>query len=163
MSAQVKARPLVVLSAVTSISILAATEENSGTPELGGIKRRTMAETLMVRPYGVASSSHGASRLFLRRAQPPKSFVSTVLLNRSMHAGCSKLHAPRDCIREGYAHGRSSGFRFVPVDGRRFSTRATHVNDDGSIDSALRQSMEKKVRNISTVFLFIFFLKILLL
>ncbi|XP_018842727.1 protein BOLA4, chloroplastic/mitochondrial-like [Juglans regia] len=105
-----------------------------------------MAKTLMVRPYVVTSSSRGASRLFLRQAQPPKSFVSTVLLNRSIHAGCTKLHAPRNCIGEGYAHGRSSGFRFVPVDSRRFSTRATHVNDVGSIDSPLRQSMEKKIK-----------------
>ncbi|KAL1329896.1 hypothetical protein HN51_047079 [Arachis hypogaea] len=30
---------------------------------------------------------------------------------------------------------------------RRFSTRATHVNDPGSIDSPLMQSMEKKIKD----------------
>lgn len=146
-----KSKPalLVVLSA--SVRISAAAEESSVAPKLVGIKNRTMARILMVCPNVNVASSRGASRLFLRQAHPPKSFVSAVLLNISTTTGCTELHAHRNCTGEVYAHGRSSGFGFVPVYGRRFSTRATDVNDAGSIDSPLRESMEKKVHNISTV------------
>jgi|UniRef100_A0A2N9G2T4 hypothetical protein len=110
-----------------------------------------MAKTLMVRPYVFAASSRAASSLFLRRAQPTRLFVSAVLFNRT-RATCTKLQAHNDgnnCIGEAYGYGSSLGFGFGfgPVSGRRFSTRATNVNDAGSIDSPLMHSMEKKVSN----------------
>ena len=110
-----------------------------------------MAKTLMVRPYVFAASSRAASSLFLRRAQPTRLFVSAVLFNRT-RATCAKLQAHNygnNCIGEAYGYGRSLGFGFGfgPVSGRRFSTRATNVNDAGFIDSPLMHSMEKKVSN----------------
>jgi|UniRef100_A0A2N9G327 hypothetical protein len=108
-----------------------------------------MAKTLMVRPYVFAASSRAASRLLLRRAQLTRLFVSAVLFNRT-RATCTKLQAHNDgnnCIGEAYGYGSSLGFGFGPVSGRRFSTRATNVNDAGSIDSPLMHSMEKKVSN----------------
>ena len=113
--------------------------------------RRTMAtKTLMVRPYVFAASTRAASSLFLCQAQQTKPFVSAVQLGSRTRASCTELRVHNDSenisIGEGYGYGRSSGLGFGPVGGRRFSTRATHVNDAGSIDSPLMQSMENKVR-----------------
>ncbi|GMY07712.1 protein BOLA4, chloroplastic/mitochondrial-like isoform X2 [Fagus crenata] len=107
-----------------------------------------MAKTLMVRPYVFAASSRAVSSLFLRRAQPTRLFVSAVLFNKT-RATCTKLQAHNDgnnCIGEAYGSSLGFGFGFGPVSGRRFSTRATNVNDAGSIDSPLMHSMEKKIK-----------------
>nr|XP_023927247.1 protein BOLA4, chloroplastic/mitochondrial-like isoform X2 [Quercus suber] len=107
-----------------------------------------MAKTLMVRPYVFAASSRAARNLFLRQAQPTRPFVSAVLFNRA-RTSCTKLQAhsnSKNSVGEEYSCGNSLGFWFVPVSGRRFSTRATNVNDAGSIDSPLMHSMEKKIK-----------------
>ncbi|KAE8077565.1 hypothetical protein FH972_016120 [Carpinus fangiana] len=108
-------------------------------------------KTLMVRPYVFAASSRAASSLFLRQAQQTKPFVSAVQLGSRTRASCTKLRVRNDgseniSIGEGYGYVRSSGLGFGPVSGGRFSTRATHVNDAGSIDSPLMQSMEIKIK-----------------
>ncbi|XP_030932938.1 protein BOLA4, chloroplastic/mitochondrial [Quercus lobata] len=107
-----------------------------------------MAKTLMVRPYVFAASSRAARNLFLRQAQPTRPFVSAVLFNRA-RTSCTKLQShsnSKNSVGEEYSCGNSLGFWFVPVSGRRFSTRATNVNDAGSIDSPLMHSMEKKIK-----------------
>ncbi|XP_062152001.1 protein BOLA4, chloroplastic/mitochondrial [Alnus glutinosa] len=108
-------------------------------------------KTLMVRPYVFAASSRAASNIFLRQPQPTKPFVSAVRLGSRTRATCTKLRIRNDgennSIGEGYGYGRPSGFGFGPVNGRRCSTRATHVNDAGSIDSPLMQSMEDKIKD----------------
>ncbi|KAG7980564.1 hypothetical protein I3843_05G188500 [Carya illinoinensis] len=102
-----------------------------------------MAQTLIVRPYVFAASSRAARSLFLRQAQPTKPFVSAVLFTRAR----TKLRShSKDGIREAYGNGRSSGFGFPPVGGRCFSSPAAHVNDAGSVESPLMQSMEKKIK-----------------
>lgn len=104
-----------------------------------------MAQTLIVRPYVFAASSRAARSLFLRQAQPTKPFVSAVLFTRAR----TKLRShSKDGIGEAYGNGRSSGFGFPPVGGRCFSSPAAHVNDAGSVESPLMQSMEKKVSNV---------------
>ena len=103
----------------------------------------------MVRPYVFAASSRAARNLFLLQAQPTRPFVSAVLFNRA-RTSCTKLQAhsnSKNSVGEEYSCGNSLGFWFVPVSGRRFSARATNVNDAGSIDSPLMHSMEKKVCN----------------
>ncbi|KAG2708759.1 hypothetical protein I3760_05G207900 [Carya illinoinensis] len=102
-----------------------------------------MAQTLIVRPYVFAASSRAARSLFLRQAQPTKPFVSAVLFTRAR----TKLRShSKDGIGEAYGNGRSSGFGFPPVGGRCFSSPAAHVNDAGSVESPLMQSMEKKIK-----------------
>ncbi|KAG6655353.1 protein BOLA4, chloroplastic/mitochondrial-like [Carya illinoinensis] len=102
-----------------------------------------MAQTLIVRPYVFAASSRAARSLFLRQAQPTKPFVSAVLFTRAH----TKLRShSKDGIGEAYGNGRSSGFGFPPVGGRCFSSPAAHVNDAGSVESPLMQSMEKKIK-----------------
>ena len=116
---------------------------------MGTQNHHTMAKTLMVRPYVFAASSRAARNLFLRQAQPTRPFVSAVLFNRE-RTSCTKLQAhsnSKNSVGEEYSCGNSLGFWFVPVSGRRFSARATNVNDAGSIDSPLMHSMEKKVCN----------------
>ncbi|KAK7839804.1 hypothetical protein CFP56_017502 [Quercus suber] len=80
-------------------------------------------------------------------SSPTRPFVSAVLFNRA-RTSCTKLQAhsnSKNSVGEDYSCGNSLGFWFVPVSGRRFSTRATNVNDAGSIDSPLMHSMEKKL------------------
>ncbi|KAF5450566.1 hypothetical protein F2P56_030901 [Juglans regia] len=102
-----------------------------------------MAQTLIVRPYVFAASSRAARSLFLRQAQPTKPFVSAVLFTRAR----TKLRShSKDGIGEAYCYGRSSGFGFPTVGGRCFSSPAAHVNDAGSVESPLMQSMEKKIK-----------------
>ncbi|XP_041009725.1 protein BOLA4, chloroplastic/mitochondrial-like [Juglans microcarpa x Juglans regia] len=96
-----------------------------------------MAQTLIVRPYVFAASSRAARSLFLRQAQPTKPFVSAVLFTRAR----TKL---RSHSKDGI--GRSFGFGFPPVGGRCFSSPAAHMNDAGSVESPLMQSMEKKIK-----------------
>ncbi|KAJ4720978.1 protein BOLA4, chloroplastic/mitochondrial-like [Melia azedarach] len=99
-----------------------------------------MAKTLMSRPYIFSSSSKTFSCLFL---QPKRPFVSqtTVLLTRSKSRMSSSFKLPIRSDRQ-----LATNSRLGDVVHRRFTTRATHVNDAGSIDSPLMQSMENKIK-----------------
>lgn len=110
-----------------------------------------MAKTLMSRPYIFSSSSKTFSCLFL---QPKRPFVSqtTVLLTRSKSRMSSSFKLPIRSDRQ-----LATNSRLGDVVHRRFTTRATHVNDAGSIDSPLMQSMENKVllfAHFGCIFLF---------
>ncbi|CAK7333789.1 unnamed protein product [Dovyalis caffra] len=101
-----------------------------------------MAKTLMSsRPYSLLRQALPSSLLQL----PKRHFVSpsAVLLNKTetnLLFSCKSTTAANNRTK---LHIVKLGFG--AAGNRRFNTRATHINDAGSIDSPLMQSMEKKV------------------
>ncbi|KAK3198365.1 hypothetical protein Dsin_021780 [Dipteronia sinensis] len=94
-----------------------------------------MAKTLMSRPYILSSSSRTLC-CFIRQPRRPLVSQTSILLSKtktqtSLLFSCNKVSS-------------NSGFGLVGQ--RKRTTRATHVNDAGSIDSPLMQSMEKKIK-----------------
>ncbi|KAK2638516.1 hypothetical protein Ddye_026311 [Dipteronia dyeriana] len=94
-----------------------------------------MAKTLMSRPYIFLSSSRTLC-CFIRQPRRPLVSQTSILLSKtktqtSLLFSCNKVSS-------------DSGFGLVGQ--RKLITRATHVNDAGSIDSPLMQSMEKKIK-----------------
>ncbi|KAJ9185658.1 hypothetical protein P3X46_005260 [Hevea brasiliensis] len=118
-----------------------------------------MAKTLMWRPYLLSSTRpHTHHSLLHRQALPSSSllqpptqlFIShnAIFPNKNeanflfwacTHDRKTKLQVESD----GY---KLSKLGFGLVGNRRFTVRATNVNDAGSIDSPLMQSMEKKIK-----------------
>ncbi|KAL5837163.1 hypothetical protein ACOSQ3_014332 [Xanthoceras sorbifolium] len=98
-----------------------------------------MAKTLMSRPYILSSSSRTLSCFFSQSRRPFVSqtsiFISKTKTQTSLLFSCNST----DPVSS------NSGFGVVCL--RKFTTRATHVNDAGSIDSPLMQSMEKKIKD----------------
>ncbi|KAJ9179811.1 hypothetical protein P3X46_008131 [Hevea brasiliensis] len=119
-----------------------------------------MAKTLMWRPYVLSSTRpHRRHSLLHHQALPsssslpqppkrlffshyailPKKTETNFLFWSCTHDRKTKLQIESD----GYKLSKL-GFGFVG--NRRFTVRATNVNDAGSIDSPLMQSMEKKIK-----------------
>ncbi|XP_031280403.1 protein BOLA4, chloroplastic/mitochondrial [Pistacia vera] len=105
-----------------------------------------MAKTLMSRPYIFSSSSRSFCGYFLSKTR--------ILVNESFLLSCNSSSRNKLQIHGNCAIASNSS-RFGFVGHRRFTTKATHVNDAGSIDSPLMQSMEKKIKeslNAESVF-----------
>ncbi|KAF5735287.1 BolA-like family protein [Tripterygium wilfordii] len=100
-------------------------------------------KTLAMSPYVHRSSR---TRLLLRQALP--SFLRNPttrfdsLSTISISSGNTRSSRAEVPIKTDYVSG--SGFGLVRH--RKFTTGATHVNEAGSIDSLLMQSMEKKIK-----------------
>lgn len=102
-----------------------------------------MAKTLMYHPHILSSTSRSfceyllpSKRLFLCKT---RIYVNESFLLSRRYSSRNKLqiHRNSDIV--------SNSSRFGFAGSRGFTTKATHVNDAGSIDSPLMQSMEKKV------------------
>ncbi|CAH2072510.1 unnamed protein product [Thlaspi arvense] len=115
-----------------------------------------MANTLMAttRPYVLLSSTRASfSLLFQSPKRPFASFLSTLSSSavRSTNSRCvsavlsrGETVAPSSIYSRGVS--RVSGFGVVDIRSRNFSTRSSQVNDAGSIDQTLMQSMEQKIK-----------------
>eukprot|EP00261_Vitis_vinifera_P040445 XP_019081688.1 PREDICTED: uncharacterized protein LOC100251009 isoform X2 [Vitis vinifera] len=90
-----------------------------------------MAKTLAIRPY-----LHSISRVRLFRGPLPIFQSSNLSFLPQHRLGDGFQKRQRLQIRDP---------KFMMVV-QRFTTRATHVNDPGSIDSPLMQSMENKIK-----------------
>ncbi|KAK9271949.1 hypothetical protein L1049_002316 [Liquidambar formosana] len=93
-----------------------------------------MAMTLLMRPYVVAAR-------FFPLFQAAKPFISHSISFCKTPVGGSSYVGTKLQIHEGLSY-----YGYKLGGGRRFTTRATQVNDSGSIDSPLMQSMEKKIK-----------------
>ncbi|XP_065854320.1 protein BOLA4, chloroplastic/mitochondrial [Euphorbia lathyris] len=117
-----------------------------------------MAKSLMWRPILSSARGHHPHRLLHNQAAPSssllqlpqrcflshKSVLSTktqanFLFWSSTHNGTTELPVECGCLKLSKLGFGLAGYR-------RFSVRATNVNDAGSIDSPLMQSMEKKIK-----------------
>ncbi|KAI9186417.1 hypothetical protein LWI28_017044 [Acer negundo] len=100
-----------------------------------------MANTLMSRPYILSSSSRTLC-CFIRQPRRPLVSQTSILLSISKSKSKSKTQTSLlfSCNKV------SSNAGFDLVGQRKLTTRATYVNDAGSIDSPLMQSMEKKIK-----------------
>ncbi|ESQ41750.1 hypothetical protein EUTSA_v10014786mg [Eutrema salsugineum] len=116
-----------------------------------------MANTLMAttRPYVLLSSTRASLHIFLRSPKKPfqSSFLSTLSSSavRSSNLRCisavlsrGETAAPSSIYGNGVS--RVSGFGVVGIRSRNFSTRSSQINDAGSIDQTLMQSMEQKIK-----------------
>lgn len=108
-----------------------------------------MAKTVMASSYLLSGS--GSNSSLFRQAPALAFFYGSSAINKSLkvlsgsRSYISHLHA------ESCGYGRSSPFTLELSSPMRLntSTGATHVNNAGSIDSPLLQSMEKKVPHYS--------------
>ncbi|EEF38385.1 protein BOLA4, chloroplastic/mitochondrial [Ricinus communis] len=103
-----------------------------------------MAKTLIWRPY-IISSTRNFIQTQKRRVVShstifPKKSETNLLLLSCTNNTKTKLQT------ESSGYNKLSKLGYGVVGNRRFSIRATHVNDAGSIDSPLMQSMEKKIK-----------------
>ncbi|KAJ4953121.1 hypothetical protein NE237_029953 [Protea cynaroides] len=95
-----------------------------------------MAKTLL-RPY-VLSTFRGPLLSRSLSCFQVRPFVSSSAF-RCLHSVCgNKLEFRGVSI---------DGNRFQSLKGRNFCTRATQVNESGSVDSSMMQSMEKKIKD----------------
>ncbi|EOA21660.1 hypothetical protein CARUB_v10002079mg [Capsella rubella] len=112
-----------------------------------------MANTLMAttRPYVLLSSTRASLHLLFRSPKRPFTSFSAPLV-RSFNSRClsavlsrGEKTAPSSIY---YINGvsRVSGFGVVGIRSRDFSTRSSQINDAGSIDLTLMQSMELKIK-----------------
>ncbi|CAA7061477.1 unnamed protein product [Microthlaspi erraticum] len=110
-----------------------------------------MAKTLMAttRPYVLLSSTRASLHLLFQSPKRPfASFLSTLSSSavRSSNSRCvsAVLSAPSPIYSKSVS--RAFGFGIVDIRSRKFSTRSSQVNDAGSIDLTLMQSMEQKIK-----------------
>lgn len=119
-----------------------------------------MANTLMAttRPYVLLSSTRASLHLFFQSPKRPfASFLAPLSSSavKNTNSRCLKAvalsrgeTAPSSIYSKGAS--RVSGFGVVDIHSRNFSTRSSQINDAGSIDQTLMQSMEHKVRFFSS-------------
>ncbi|XP_010492714.1 PREDICTED: protein BOLA4, chloroplastic/mitochondrial-like [Camelina sativa] len=117
-----------------------------------------MANTLMAtaRPHVLLSSTRASLRLLFRSPKRPFASFSSPLVVRSFNSRCltavlsrGEKTAPPPPSSSIYINGVSrvsSGFGIVDIRSRDFSTRSSQINDAGSIDLTLMQSMELKIK-----------------
>lgn len=112
-----------------------------------------MAKTLnMSRPYTLLRQALPASSL-LQPSKPNFVSQSAVFSNKAQTSvwwSCTNNNNQSKLQIDSHGY-KLSKFESELVGSRRFTTRATHVNDPGSIDSPLMQSMEEKVQIFKTV------------
>ncbi|XP_068635690.1 protein BOLA4, chloroplastic/mitochondrial-like [Aristolochia californica] len=97
-----------------------------------------MAKTtfLLIRPYVFTSASFiggvfNSSRLFSTSVTSPRIFENI------------SISTSQKLQNHGFLYPAS---KLLGLSGRKFSTRATHLSDSGSIDSPMMQSMEQKIK-----------------
>ncbi|CAN8300327.1 unnamed protein product [Cochlearia groenlandica] len=115
-----------------------------------------MANTLMAttRPYVLLSSTRATLGFLLR--SPKRPFASFSSLRSSSAARSSKISCVAAVASRGelapsssiYSKGVSRVYGFGALDNRSrgFSSRSSQINDAGSIDQTLMQSMELKIK-----------------
>ncbi|KAJ0261106.1 Protein BOLA4 [Hirschfeldia incana] len=113
-----------------------------------------MATTLVAttRPYVLLSSTRASLHLlFQSHKRPFASFLSTLSCATAARSSSSRCLSAVLSRREtssifGKGLSRVSGFGVVDIRSRGFSTGSSQVNDAGSIDQTLMQSMELKIK-----------------
>ncbi|XP_010420484.1 PREDICTED: protein BOLA4, chloroplastic/mitochondrial-like [Camelina sativa] len=108
-----------------------------------------MANTLMAttRPHVLLSSTGASLRLLFQSPKRPFASFSAPLVVRSFNSRCvSAVLPPSSSIYINRVSRVSSGFGVVDIRSRDFSTRSSQINDAGSIDLTLMQSMELKIK-----------------
>ncbi|KAJ0243714.1 Protein BOLA4 [Hirschfeldia incana] len=115
-----------------------------------------MANTLMAttRPLVLLSSTRATLRLLLQSPKRPfSSFLSTLSSpaarsssSRCVSAVLSRGETTTPSSIYGNGGFRASGFGAVDIRSRNLSTRSSQINDAGSIDQTLMQSMEQKIK-----------------
>ncbi|KAL1195480.1 Protein BOLA4, chloroplastic/mitochondrial [Cardamine amara subsp. amara] len=110
-----------------------------------------MAKTLMAttRPYVLLSSTRASLYLLFQSPKRPfASFLAAPSRRTNLRCVSAVLSrgetAPSSIFSKGVS--RVSGFGVVDSRSRNFSTRSSQVNDAGSIDLTLMQSMENKIK-----------------
>ncbi|XP_010453957.1 PREDICTED: protein BOLA4, chloroplastic/mitochondrial [Camelina sativa] len=107
-----------------------------------------MANTLMAttRPHVLLSSTRASLRLLFQSPKRPLASFSAPLVVRSINSRCAVL-PPSSSIYINRVSRVSSGFGLVDIiRSRNFITRSSQINDAGSIDLTLMQSMEQKIK-----------------
>ncbi|KAL0843239.1 hypothetical protein Bca101_016484 [Brassica carinata] len=115
-----------------------------------------MATTLVAttRPYVLLSSTRASLHLLFQSPKGPfAAFLSTLSSAAARGSGSRCLSAvssrgetaPPSSIF-GKRVSRVSGFGVVDIRSRGFTTRSSQINDAGSIDQTLMQSMELKIK-----------------
>jgi len=111
---------------------------------------QAMAQTLMAttRPYVLLSSTRASLyRLFQSSKRPFASFSAPLVRftnSRCVSAVLSRKETAPSSIY-GNRVSRVSGFGALDIRSLNFSTKSSQINDAGSIDQTLMQSMELKV------------------
>ncbi|CAH8381003.1 unnamed protein product [Eruca vesicaria subsp. sativa] len=115
-----------------------------------------MANTLMAttRPLVLLSSTRATFHLLLQSPKRPfSSFLSTLSspVTRSSSSRCvsavlSRGETTTPSLIYGNRVFRVSGFGLVDTHSRDFSAKSSQINDAGSIDQTLMQSMELKIK-----------------
>ena len=118
-------------------------------------QRSAMATTLMAttRPYVLLSSTRASLHLLFQSPKRPfASFLSTLSCAAAARSSSSRclsavLSRGETAAPSSSIFGKGvSGFGVVDIRSRGFSARSSQINDAGSIDQTLMQSMELKVR-----------------
>ncbi|KAJ4882604.1 hypothetical protein Rs2_32697 [Raphanus sativus] len=112
-----------------------------------------MANTLMAttRPLALLSSTRSTLHLLFKSPKRPfSSFLSSPAAGSSSSRRVSAVLSRGETTTPSsiYGHGvfRASGFGVANIRSRDFSTRSSQINDAGSIDQTLMQSMEQKIK-----------------
>ncbi|CAL9230666.1 unnamed protein product [Arabidopsis halleri] len=110
-----------------------------------------MAQTLMAttRPYVLLSSTRASLYLLFQSSKRPFASFSAPLVkitnSRCVSAVLSRKETAPSSIY-GNRVSRVSGFGVLDIRSLNFSTRSSQINDAGSIDQTLMQSMEQKIK-----------------
>ncbi|CAF2120085.1 hypothetical protein IGI04_009458 [Brassica rapa subsp. trilocularis] len=114
-----------------------------------------MATTLMAttRPYVLLSSTRASLHLLFQSPKRPfASFLSTLSCAAAARSSSSRclsavLSRGETAAPSSSIFGKGvSGFGVVDIRSRGFSARSSQINDAGSIDQTLMQSMELKIK-----------------
>ncbi|CAN6811538.1 unnamed protein product, partial [Brassica oleracea] len=118
-------------------------------------QRSAMATTLVAttRPYVLLSSTRASLHLLFQSPKRPfASFLSTLSCAAALRSSSSRCLSAVLSRGEtapmifGKGDSRVSGFGVVDIRSRGFSARSSQINDAGSIDQTLMQSMELKIK-----------------
>ncbi|VVB14942.1 unnamed protein product [Arabis nemorensis] len=114
-----------------------------------------MAKTLMAttRPFVLLSSTRSSLHHLLFQS-PKRSFASFLSSSsaRTTNSRClnavvlSRVETAASSSIYGKGVSRVSGFGVLDIRSLNFSTRSSQINDAGSIDQTLMQSMEQKIK-----------------
>ncbi|KAF8085437.1 hypothetical protein N665_0667s0033 [Sinapis alba] len=99
------------------------------------------------RPYVLLSSTRASLHLLFQTPKRPfSSFLSTLSSSAARSSDSSVLSRGETAAPSSVFSKGVSGFGVVDIRSRGFSTRSSQINDAGSIDQTLMQSMELKIK-----------------
>ncbi|CAH8271407.1 unnamed protein product [Arabidopsis lyrata] len=107
-----------------------------------------MAQTLMAttRPYVLLSSTRASLYLLFQSSKRPFASFSAPLVRITNSRCVSAVLSRKETAPSSIYGNRVSGFGVLDIRSRNFSTRSSQINDAGSIDQTLMQSMEQKIK-----------------